>query len=136
MKRPDLAALNAFLAVAEAQSFVRAATRLGVARSTLSETGRQLEERLGVRLLNRTTRSVALTQAGEQLLQRLRPVLDDLAAAFESLNAFRDRPSGSLRLTVAPPAAHAVWGRSSRDFSLPIPRYASRSHSIRAWSTS
>lgn len=108
MKRPDIGELDAFLAVAEQLSFARAAARLGVARSTLSETVRQLEERLGVRLLNRTTRSVALTPAGEQLVQRVRPVLDDLGAALESINAFRDRPSGSLRLTVAPPAAHSI----------------------------
>jgi DNA-binding transcriptional LysR family regulator len=110
MKRPDIGELDAFLAVAEQRSFARAATQLGIGRSTLSGTVRQLEERLGVRLLNRTTRSVALTPAGEQLAQRLRPVLDDFAAALESVNAFRDRPSGSLRLTVAPPAAHAVLG--------------------------
>jgi DNA-binding transcriptional LysR family regulator len=108
MKRPDLSDLDAFLAVAEQHSFARAATQLGIARSTLSETVRQLEERLGVRLLNRTTRSVALTPAGEQLTQRLRPVLEDFAAALESINEFRDRPSGSLRLTVAPPAAHSL----------------------------
>jgi DNA-binding transcriptional LysR family regulator len=110
MKRPDISELDAFLAVAEQQSFARAATQLGIGRSTLSGTVRQLEERLGVRLLNRTTRSVALTAAGEQLAQRLRPVLDDFAAALESVNAFRDRPSGSLRLTVAPPAAHFILG--------------------------
>jgi DNA-binding transcriptional LysR family regulator len=108
MKRPDIAEFDAFLAVAEHRSFARAATERGIARSTLSETVRQLEERLGVRLLNRTTRSVALTPAGEQLVQRLRPVLDDFSAALESINAFRDRPSGSLRLTVAGPAADFV----------------------------
>jgi DNA-binding transcriptional LysR family regulator len=110
MRRPDIAELNAFLAVAESRSFARAATGLGIARSTLSETVRQLEQNLGVRLLNRTTRSVGVTPAGEQLVERLRPVLDDLGAALESVNQFRDRPAGSLRLTVAPPAAHAVLG--------------------------
>jgi DNA-binding transcriptional LysR family regulator len=105
MRRPDLAELGAFLAVAERKSFARAADHLGIARSTLSETIRQLEERLGVRLLNRTTRSVGLTDAGQKLMERLRPVIDDFASALESINAFRDKPAGLLRLTVPPPAA-------------------------------
>jgi len=69
---------------------------------------RNLEERLGVRLAERTTRSVAATPAGERLLERLRPLLDDYQAALESLNDFRSRPAGALRLTVAPPAADFV----------------------------
>jgi len=108
MDRPDIADMTAFVAVAERRSFAKAALHLGVSRSTLSETIRRLEERLDVRLLNRTTRSVALTEIGERLLARLLPVLDDFAAAVESINAFRDRPSGSLRLTVPPPAAASV----------------------------
>src|SRR5258708_2218171 len=108
MRGPDFAEMNAFVAVAERRSFARAADHLGMARSTLSETIRQLEERLGVRLLNRTTRSVRLTVAGPQLMERLRPVLDDFTAALDSINSFRDRPAGLLRLTVPPPAAQFV----------------------------
>src|SRR5688572_15237919 len=103
MKRPDLAALGAFAEVADRGSFAKAAVRLGLSRSALSETVRALEERLGVRLLNRTTRSVALTEAGERLLTQLRPLLADFAAAIDSVNAFRSTPAGLLRLTVPPP---------------------------------
>jgi DNA-binding transcriptional LysR family regulator len=105
MRGPDLADMNAFIAVAERRSFAKAAVQLGVSRSRLSETIRGLEERLGVRLLNRTTRSVAPTEAGERLLARLRPLLDDFDAALDSINAFRDKPAGLLRLTVPPPVA-------------------------------
>lgn len=108
MAGPGLAEMNAFIAIAEQRSFAKAATRLGLSPSTLSETLRRLEERLGVRLIERTTRSVATTEAGERLLARLRPVLDDYEAALESINDFRATPSGSLRLTVAAPAADLV----------------------------
>jgi DNA-binding transcriptional LysR family regulator len=108
MRPPDLADLNAFLTVAEQRSFARAAARLGLSRSRVSETIRELEERLGVRLLNRTTRSVAPTDAGERLLARLRPVLGDLDAALDSISAFRETPAGLLRLTVPPPVARVA----------------------------
>src|SRR5882724_2944364 len=105
MRGPELAEMNAFVAVAERRSFARAALQLGISRSRLSETISGLEARLGVRLLNRTTRSVAPTAAGERLLTRLRPLLDDLAGALDSINTFRDKPAGLLRLTVPPPVA-------------------------------
>jgi DNA-binding transcriptional LysR family regulator len=108
MRGSQFAELNAFVAVAEHASFTRAAKQLGLSPATLSQTIRALEERLGVRLLNRTTRSVAPTEAGERLLARLRPLLDDLAAAVEAVNAFRDKPAGRLRLTVPPPVASLV----------------------------
>jgi DNA-binding transcriptional LysR family regulator len=108
MKDVGIAELNAFAEVAMRRSFARAAAQLGVSRSRLSETVRSMEERLGVRLLNRTTRSVAPTEAGERLLARLRPVLDDLSAALDSVNDFRDTPAGLLRLTVPPPAARSI----------------------------
>lgn len=108
MVRPGLAEMNAFVAIAEQRSFAKAAVRLGVSASTLSETLRKLEARLAVRLIERTTRSVAPTEAGEQLLARLRPLLADYEAALESINDFRDRPSGQLRITVARPAADLV----------------------------
>jgi DNA-binding transcriptional LysR family regulator len=97
--------MNAFVAVAEQRSFAKAAVQLGISRSRLSETISGLEARLGVRLLNRTTRSVAPTAAGERLLARLRPLLEDFAGALDSINAFRDKPAGLLRLTVPPPVA-------------------------------
>jgi DNA-binding transcriptional LysR family regulator len=102
--------MTAFAAVAERRSFARAAATLGVSRSALSETIRALETRLGVRLLNRTTRSVAPTEAGERLLAQVRPLLADFAAALDSIGTFRDKPAGTLRLTVAPPAASSLLG--------------------------
>src|SRR5579864_6378029 len=108
MRGNHFAELSAFVAVAEHASFTNAARRLGVSTATLSQTVRALEERLGVRLLNRTTRSVAPTEAGERLLTDLRPLLDGFDAAIESVNAFRDKPAGRLRLTVPPPVAKLV----------------------------
>jgi DNA-binding transcriptional LysR family regulator len=105
MRGPELAEMNAFVTVADRRSFAKAAVQLGISRSRLSETIRELEGRLGVRLLNRTTRSVAPTAAGERLLAQIRPLLNDFNVAFESINAFRDKPAGLLRLTVLPPAA-------------------------------
>jgi DNA-binding transcriptional LysR family regulator len=91
--------------VAEQRSFAKAAARLGLSRSRVSETIRGLEEKLGVRLLHRTTRSVRASDAGERLLMRLRPVLHDFGAALESIEALRDTPAGLLRLSVPPPVA-------------------------------
>jgi DNA-binding transcriptional LysR family regulator len=105
MRGPELAEMNAFVTVAERCSFASAAVQLGVSRSRLSETIRELEARLGVRLLNRTTRSVAPTMAGERLLAQMRPLLNDFDAVLNSINAFRDKPAGLLRLTVPPPVA-------------------------------
>jgi len=100
MRGAEFAELTAFVAIAERGNFSRAAGALGLSASTLSQTIRSLEERLGVRLLNRTTRSVALTEAGEQLLAQVHPALDELGQAVESINAFRDTPTGVLRLSV------------------------------------
>jgi DNA-binding transcriptional LysR family regulator len=105
MRRPELAEMNALVAVAELRSFAKAALQLGISRSRLSETIRGLEDRLGVRLLNRTTRSVSPTAAGERLLARLRPLLGEFASVLDSINAFRDKPAGPLRVSVLPPAA-------------------------------
>jgi DNA-binding transcriptional LysR family regulator len=105
MRQPSIAEMNAFVAVAEQKSFAKAALQLGVSRSGLSETIGVLEARLGIRLLNRTTRSVGLTPAGDRLLARLRPLLDELAGAFDAINTFRDKPAGLLRLTVPPPVS-------------------------------
>jgi DNA-binding transcriptional LysR family regulator len=108
MKKASIAEMNAFVAIAERASFAKAAKQLGVSRSSLSESLRSLEERLGVRLINRTTRSVAMTEAGERLLVQLRPLLDNFDAVLESVNAFRDSPAGHLRITVPRPAARTV----------------------------
>jgi DNA-binding transcriptional LysR family regulator len=108
MRKFGFAEMNAFVATAEHASFAKAAIQLGISRSALSETIRGLEEKLGVRLLNRTTRSVALTEVGERLLAELRPALDNFDAALESINVFRDKPAGHLRLTVPRPAAKMV----------------------------
>jgi DNA-binding transcriptional LysR family regulator len=105
MRGPELAEMNALVAVAELRSFARAADQLGISRSRLSETIRGLEDRLGVRLLNRTTRSVSPTAAGDRLLVRLRPLLGEFASVLDSINAFRDKPAGPLRVSVLPPAA-------------------------------
>src|SRR5271165_4115404 len=103
MLTPNFTEVSALLAVLEQKSFTKAAEKLGLSPPRVSELVRNLEERLGVRLAERTTRSVAATPAGERLLERLRPLLDDYQAALESLNDFRSRPAGALRLTVPPP---------------------------------
>jgi len=100
MQAVDFADLDAFVAIARHRSFRRAAKDRGVAASTLSQSLRALEERLGVRLLNRTTRSVTPTEAGEELLGRLVPALSDITDALDRVNRFRDTPSGTLRLNV------------------------------------
>lgn len=92
---PDL---RAFVAVAEQGSFSRAAEQLGLSPSSLSTIIRTIEERLGVRLLHRTTRSVALTEAGERLLRRIRPALAELDAAVADIGQLRDRPAGTVRV--------------------------------------
>ena len=108
MHRTDLADLTTFIAVADHLSFRAAALRLGVTPSALSHSMRQLEERLGVRLLHRTTRSVSLTDAGHRLLERLRPAIDQVVGALEDLNQERSRPFGRLRLYAIHMAAVAV----------------------------
>jgi len=108
MRKVQFGELIEFVAVAEHRSFTRAAVKLGVSTPTLSHTIRGVEERLGLRLLNRTTRQVAPTPAGERLLERLRPVIKDLESALEELNEYRDTPAGCLRLAVAPAAGHVL----------------------------
>ncbi|WP_295144155.1 LysR family transcriptional regulator [uncultured Reyranella sp.] len=108
MAMDDLNDLSAFASVAQAGGF-REAARLGrVSASSLSEAVRRVEARLGVRLLNRTTRSVAPTEAGARLLERLTPALGEVEAALDVVNSFRDRPVGTLRLNVPGVAARLV----------------------------
>jgi LysR family transcriptional regulator, regulator of peptidoglycan recycling len=107
MRREEIADLTVFVVVAEERSFTKAATRLGMAQSALSQIVRRTEERLGLRLLSRTTRSVAPTEAGERLLAKLGPMLHDLDTAIASLGDLRDRPAGTIRLTTVEHAAKA-----------------------------
>jgi len=108
MRASRFVELNAFVAVAERKSFTRAADDLGMSTSALSQTIRGLEDGLGVRLLNRTTRSVEVTEAGGQVLERVRPLLGEFAAIVGSVSDSRDKPAGRLRLTVPPPVASFV----------------------------
>ncbi|MGO4333396.1 LysR family transcriptional regulator [Labrys sp. KB_33_2] len=108
MMRENLNDLVAFLAVARARSFTRAAAQLGVSQSALSHAMRGLEERLGLRLLVRTTRNVAPTEAGERLLSNLGPRFEEIEAELAALSAFRDKPAGTIRLTAGEHAAETV----------------------------
>ena len=101
MSGPSFAEVSAFVAVLEQTSFANAAKQLGMSPPRVSELVRSLEERVGVRLVERTTRSVAPTEAGQQLMAQLRHVLDDYQTAVESLGEFRKKPAGVLRLTAA-----------------------------------
>ena len=100
MRREELGDLTAFLTVAEEHSFTRAAARLGTSQSALSLTVRRVESRLGVRLLTRTTRSVAPTQAGERLLLTLGPRFQEIDAELAALSELREKPTGTIRITV------------------------------------
>ena len=122
MQLDDLNVLAAFLAVAEERSFTRAAKRVGVSRSALSHAVRGLEERIGVRLLSRTTRSVAPTDAGEQLIGHLRPALGDVASVLDQIAGLRERPAGRVRLVVSPLAATMVLAPKLAAFARTYPK--------------
>ncbi|MDX8501975.1 LysR family transcriptional regulator [Mesorhizobium sp. VK4C] len=110
MQREDMKDLLWFLAVARERSFTKAAAELGTSQSTLSHTIKELEARLGVRLLTRTTRSVAPTEAGERLFQSLAPRFEEIEADLAGLVAFRDKPSGTVRITLSDHALQTtVW---------------------------
>jgi DNA-binding transcriptional LysR family regulator len=120
MPRENLNDLFAFVAVARERSFTRAAAKLGVSQSALSHTIRSIEERLGVRLLSRTTRSVAPTAAGERLLQTAGPRFEEIEAELQSLRALRDRPAGAIRITATDYAANTIlWPKLAKL----LPRY-------------
>jgi DNA-binding transcriptional LysR family regulator len=108
MKRDDLYDLAAFAVVAEQRSFTRAAADVGISQSALSHAMKALEERLGVRLLSRTTRSVSTTEAGETLLRHLRPALAEIASGVDAASALRGKPSGTLRITATKHAVSSV----------------------------
>ena len=108
MQRTNLNDLVAFLTVARERSFTKAAAKLAISQSTLSHLIRDLETRLGIRLLTRTTRSVAPTEAGERLLAKVGPRLDEVELELASLSELRDRPSGSIRITSTDYATDAI----------------------------
>ena len=108
MRRRDINDLLAFLAVAREGSFTKAAAKLGVSQSALSHTMRGLEERLGVRLLTRTTRKVSATAAGERLLRNLGPRFEEIEAELDALGELREKPAGTIRITAGEHAAIAV----------------------------
>ena len=115
MPRANVNDLLAFLAVARERSFTRAAAQLGVSQSALSHTVRGLEERLGLRLLTRTTRSVAPTEAGERLLRSVGPRFDEIEAELAALSELRDKPAGTIRITAGEHAAETIlWPALAR----------------------
>jgi DNA-binding transcriptional LysR family regulator len=115
MARENYNDLQAFLAVARERSFTRAAAQLGVSQSALSHTLRALEARLGLRLLTRTTRNVAPTEAGERLLRELTPNFEDIDAAIARLSELRDKPGGTLRITTGEHAARTLLWPALRE---------------------
>ena len=120
MSRIDLNDLDAFLAIAREKSFTRAAAQLGVSQSALSQTMRGLEERLGLRLLARTTRSVAPTEAGERLMRAIGPHLESVADALAAISQLRETPAGAVRISASEHAANSVLypaiARLARDY--------------------
>src|SRR5271157_4116584 len=115
MQRGQLDDLLAFLAVAREGSFTKAAAKLGVSQSALSHTIRKLEARLGVRLLSRTTRSVAPTEAGERLLHTLGPRFDEIDAELAALSELREKPAGTIRITATDYAADTIlWPKLTK----------------------
>ena len=121
MQLDHLNVLAAFLTVAEERSFTKAAKRLGLSRSGVSHAIRGLEERLGVRLLARTTRSVAPTEAGARLISGLRPALGEVEAVLDQVVELRERPAGRIRLLVTPLASAMVLGPKVADFGRRFP---------------
>src|SRR5438552_10236206 len=108
MQRGSLDELLAFLAVARERSFTKAAGKLGVSQSALSHTIRELEERLGVRLLSRTTRSVSPTEAGERLLHNIGPRFDEIEAEVAAVSELREKPAGTIRITATENATETI----------------------------
>ncbi|UKJ72502.1 LysR family transcriptional regulator [Azospirillum brasilense] len=121
MSRTPLADLGAFIAVARERSFTRAAAQLGVSPSALSQTMRALEEKLGVRLLTRTTRSVAPTDAGERLIATVGPHLEEIETGLAALSELRDKPAGIIRITAVDHAAETILWPSLANFLAEYP---------------
>ncbi|MER8705138.1 LysR family transcriptional regulator [Mesorhizobium sp. M1088] len=108
MRQGDFSELAAFIAVAEAGSFTRAAAKLGLSQSAVSYSVRMLEQKLGVRLISRTTRSLSLTDAGQRMLRNLRPAFDHIESEIAAVTALRDKPGGTIRITTFRYAATSV----------------------------
>lgn len=115
MARDSYTELVAFLAVAQERSFTKAAAKLGVSQSALSQTIRSLEERLGLRLLTRTTRSVSATEAGERLRSNIGPRFEEIDAELTALSEMRDKPAGTIRITTSEHAASTILWPTVRD---------------------
>ncbi|HWW83573.1 MAG TPA: LysR family transcriptional regulator [Vicinamibacterales bacterium] len=120
--RDDLSGLRALLCVAEKRGFRAAAAELRLTPSAVSQAVRALEERVGVQLLRRTTRSVGLTEAGEHFVGQVRPAMNSIGEAFEALGEARDRPAGNLRLTVPRLSAKRLV-RVLEEYCAPFPGY-------------
>src|SRR6266508_5062781 len=120
MQRGNLDDLRALVAVARERSFTKAAAKLGVSQSALSQTVRELEARLGLRLLTRTTRSVSPTEAGERLLQTVGHRFDEIEAELESLSELREKPAGTIRISAGEHAVNAILSPALTKF---LPRY-------------
>jgi DNA-binding transcriptional LysR family regulator len=115
MQRGNLDDLRALVAVGHERSFTKAAAKLGVSQSALSQTIRQLESRLGMRLLTRTTRSVSLTEAGERLVHTAAPRFEEIEAELEALSELREKPAGAIRITAGDHAIHSVlWPKLAK----------------------
>src|SRR3954463_2574314 len=115
MARANINDLVAYLTVARERSFTRTAAQLGVSQSALSHSMRALEERLGVRLLTRTTRSVSPTEAGERLLRNVGPRFDEIEAELDALSDLRDKPAGTIRITVGDhPYETVLWPKLTK----------------------
>ena len=133
MRREELVDLNAFLTVAEERSFTRAAAKLGTSQSALSYTIRRLETRLGIRLLTRTTRSVAPTEAGERLLRTLGPALEDIGAELASLSELREKPAGTIRVTAGEHPVYAILWPALEEVPAGLPGHqGGNRHRLRA----
>src|SRR6266513_3604396 len=115
MRRENVSDLLAFLAVARERSFTKAGKKLGISQSALSHTIRGLEERLGIRLLTRTTRSVSPTEAGERLLHTIGPSFEEIEARLEALSELREKPAGTIRITATDYAADTIlWPKLTK----------------------
>jgi DNA-binding transcriptional LysR family regulator len=121
MLRGRLDDLQAFVAVARERSFTKAAAKLGVSQSALSHTIKELEERLGVRLLSRTTRSVSPTEAGQRLLQNIGPRFDEIEAEVAAVSELRQRPVGTVRITATENASETILVPEACAFVARIP---------------
>src|SRR5215204_3503701 len=136
MQRGRLDDLQAFVAVARERSFTKAAAKLGVSQSALSHTIRELEERLGVRLLSRTTRSVSPTEAGERLLHNIGPRFDEIEAEVSAISELREKPAGTIRITATENATETILVPKLAPLLRDYPDIKSRSSSTMASPTS